>query len=577
MFDREVALARLADESFDVIVVGGGITGAGVALDAASRGLRTALVERGDFASGTSSKSSKLVHGGLRYLQQREFGLVRESLEERRLLLQNAPHLVEPLTFLVPLFGKSGVVNRAVARTYSTALWMYDLAGGWRIGERHRRITADELTSHLPTLRTEHLVAGFAYHDARTDDARLTLAVLRTAVLEHGAVAANYACAVGFLHDAAGHVAGIRVAPVSAPRSGAWLPRTRGDDGTPGALEVRSKVVVNATGVWADELRRLDDPAFETSIRPAKGIHLAVPQSSFPCDLAAVLPVPKDRRSIFVIPWGEHTYLGTTDTDYSGPLDDPRVEPEDVAYVLGAVNAAVRPPVSPEHVTATWAGLRPLLAATGHGHAPSARTADLSRHHKVQCASSGLVSITGGKLTTYRKMAADTVDAVERELGTKPVPCRTKHLPLRGSEGPGALDTRTFADELGVDSEVLDWLIRRYGGETMVVLGLVYDRPELRERLVPGLCYLEAEVVYAARYEMATCVEDVLSRRTRALLLDARAASAAASRTAHLLATELGRDALWAREEVVRFTALEQHDLMATGSLEAQSSRNPES
>ena len=573
VFDRGVALARLVEETFDLVVVGGGITGAGVALDAASRGLRTALVERGDFASGTSSKSSKLVHGGLRYLQQKELRLVRESLTERRLLLQNAPHLVEPLTFLVPLFGRGGVVDKAVARTFATALWMYDLAGGWRIGKRHRRITAAELSSHFPTLRTDRLVAGFVYYDARTDDARLTLAILRTAVLEHGAVAVNYAPAVGFLHDERGRVTGVRVAPVAEPRSGSWLSRPPATERSADSFELRARAVVNATGVWADELRRLDDVAFRTSIRPAKGIHLTVPRDKLPCDLAAVLPVPKDRRSIFVVPWGEHTYLGTTDTDYEGPLDDPRVEPDDVAYVLRAVNAVVSSPVLAEDVTASWAGLRPLLASNAHGRAPSARTSDLSRRHQVGRAPSGLVSITGGKLTTYRKMAADTVDAVQHELGSAPGPCRTKHLRLRGSDGASALRARELAHDLGIDAEVLDCLVRRYGGETSAVLGLTVERPELRARLVQGLAHLEAEVVYAARYEMATCVEDVLSRRTRALLLDAGAAAAAAPRTAELLAAELGWVATRMRDEIAGMVAIEQHDLAATGS---RADRRPE-
>jgi glycerol-3-phosphate dehydrogenase len=567
-FDRDVALAKLADETFDLVVVGGGITGAGVALDAASRGLRTALVERGDFASGTSSKSSKLVHGGLRYLQQNELGLVHESLRERHLLLENAPHLVEPLTFLIPLFGKGGTVNQAVARTYATALWMYDLAGGWRIGKRHGRMTAEELSSHFPTLRTDRLVAGFVYYDARTDDARLTLAVMRTAVLEHGAVAANYSPVVGFLHDARGQVAGVRVAPVEEPRTGGWLEPSPRSSGAAGSFEVRARVVVNATGVWADEVRRLDDPTFRNSLRPAKGIHLTVPRDKLPCDLAVVLPVPKDRRSIFVVPWGEHTYIGTTDTSYGGPLDDPRVEPEDIAYVLDAVNAAVSSPLVPEDVTATWAGLRPLLAKTGaKGRSPSARTADLSRRHQVHRAPSGLVSITGGKLTTYRKMADDTVDAVLRELGSARVPCRTKHMRLRGSEALGAQGMRELAAESGLEAEIVDRLAHRYGGEVAAVLGLTFQRPELRAALAAGLPHLEAEVVYAVRYEMAACVEDVLSRRTRALLLDARSAAAAAGRTAELLAAELGRNASWACEETERFRQIEGHDLASVRSM----------
>ena len=436
MFDRDVALSKLADESYDVVVVGGGITGAGVALDAASRGLRTALVERGDFASGTSSKSSKMVHGGLRYLQQHDFGLVRQSLTERRLLLQNAPHLVEPLTLLVPLFGKGGAVDRATARGYSTALWMYDLAGGWRIGKRHHRTTAQELASHFPTLRTDSLVAGFVYYDAWADDARLTLAVLRTAVLEHQAVAVNYAPVVGLVHDGASRVTGVRIAPVADPRSGSWRTESSGDDAS-AELEVRAKVVVNATGVWADKLHRLDDAARPASIRPAKGVHLTVARNKLPCDIATVLPVVEDRRAITVIPWNEHTYVGTTDTDYSGPLDDPRVEPGDITYVLNAVNAAVSSPIGPEDVTGSWAGLRPLLSTTGaHRRVASARTVDLSRRHKVERSASGLITITGGKLTTYRKMAADTVDAVQHELGSTVTPSRTKSLRLRGSRAP---------------------------------------------------------------------------------------------------------------------------------------------
>ena len=577
MFDRDVALSKLADESFDVVVVGGGITGAGVALDAASRGLRTALVERGDFASGTSSKSSKMVHGGLRYLQQHDFGLVRQSLNERRLLLANAPHLVEPLTLLIPLFGKGGAVDRATARAYSTVLWMYDLAGGWHIGKRHRRITAQELASHFPTLRTDRLVAGFVYYDAWADDARLTLAVLRTAVLDHAAVAVNYAPVVGLVHDGASHLTGVRVAPAAEPRSGSWLTEPSRDDACSGVIEVRAKVVVNATGVWADDVHRLDDAASTTSIRPAKGIHLTVPRSKLPCDLAMVLPVAEDHRSITVIPWNEHTYIGTTDTDYSGPLDDPRVEPSDITYVLNAVNAAVSSPLGPQDVTASWAGLRPLLATAGaHGRAPSARTADLSRRHEVARSASGLITITGGKLTTYRKMAADTVDAVQRELGSSVVASRTKKLRLRGSGPVNALQVRELADKLGLDAHVLDHLQRRYGGETMAVLGLSIDRPELSERLAGGLGHLEAEVVYAARFEMAMCVDDVLSRRTRSLLLDARSATAAAVRTAELLAAELGWDAARAREECTAFDDIGQYGLAAAASLAGQASPGPE-
>ncbi len=365
------ALGRLEAETFDVLVVGGGITGAGVALDAAARGLRTALVERADFASGTSSKSSKMVHGGLRYLQQRDFRLVYEALHERQRLLDNAPHLVAPLPFLIPLFGRDGVVNKTVARTYATALTLYDLTGGLRIGRRHRRIGRDEALEHLPTLRTDHLVAGFVYFDARADDARLTLTVLRTAALDHGAVVANYAEVTGLVSDAAGTVRGARVrpaGPVPAPE-----------------FEVRAEVVVNATGVWADALATLEDAGHPRSIRPAKGIHVTVPRRRLPADIAAVIPVRGDRRSIFVVPWadGDDVYLGTTDTDWDGPLDDPACLPDDVDYVLDAANGVLTEPLTRSDVTGVWAGLRPLLAPVA-GRRMSARTADLSRRHTVR-------------------------------------------------------------------------------------------------------------------------------------------------------------------------------------------------
>ena len=262
-FRRADALRRLADEEFDVLVIGGGITGAGVALDAASRGLKTALVEKGDFASGTSSKSSKMIHGGIRYLQQREFRLVYENLAERQRLLDNAPHLVSPLPFLIPLFGRDGVVSKTVARSYATALWMYDLTGGWRIGERHREVTKEEALAHLPTLNTDHLVAGFLYFDARADDARLTLTVARTAAFEFGAVVANYTPVVRLTTGADGTANGAVVRPVP--------------DDEASEFPIRARIVVNASGVWADAVRALDEGQDPHAIRPAKGVHVTVP------------------------------------------------------------------------------------------------------------------------------------------------------------------------------------------------------------------------------------------------------------------------------------------------------------
>jgi len=528
-FARDRALARLGAESFDVLVVGGGITGAGVALDAASRGLKTALVEKDDFASGTSSKSSKLIHGGLRYLQQHEYRLVYENLAERQRLLENAPHLVTPLPFLIPLFGRSGVVNKGVARVYRTALWLYDLTGGVRIGRRHEKVTREQALAHMPTLRADRLAAGFLYWDARSDDARLTLTVLRTAVLDHGAVAANHTRVTGLVTDPGGRVRGATVAP---------------DGGEP--FEVRASVVVNAAGVWSDELRTFDEGTDPNSIRPAKGIHITVPEEAFPCDIAAVIPVKEDKRSIFVVSWGDQVYLGTTDTAWDGPLDDPSCTPEDVDYILGAANAVSTRQLTRADITGIWTGLRPLLAPEQKG-ASSERTADLSRRHTVRTSPGGLVTVTGGKLTTYRKMAEDTVDAVVSGLGRQGLRCRTKDLRLHGAPAgkrstpkAGGVGANVRPDPSDPVASRNAHLAARYGTESSAVLAMADGRPELLGPLVAGLPYLAVEALWAVRREMAQSVSDVLDRRTQSVFRDARAAADAAPSVAALIGPELG-------------------------------------
>jgi glycerol-3-phosphate dehydrogenase len=526
-FRRQDSLRRLADEQFDVLVIGGGVTGAGVALDAASRGLKTALVEKDDFASGTSSKSSKMVHGGLRYLQQREFRLVYENLAERQRLLDNAPHLVSPLPFLIPLFGRDGVVSKTVARSYSTALWLYDLTGGIRIGSRHKRVNRDEALAHLPTLNTEHLVAGFLYYDARADDARLTLELARTAAINHGAVLANYTQVVRMSTGTNGATDGAVVRPDPMDESSEFT--------------IRARVVVNATGVWADEVRALSEGTHPRSIRPAKGIHITVPASRLPCDIAAVIPVPKDRRSIFVVSWPgtDLVYLGTTDTDYQGPLDNPSCTPEDVDYLLEAANNVTTSHLTRADVTGVWAGLRPLLAPPDKGGHVSERTSDLSRRHTVRTSDSGVVTVTGGKLTTYRKMAQDTVDAVVHQLGESPKTrrCVTKTLPLIGS-------TTATRDPVAL-AQPLSHLLGRYGTESASVRALADGRPELLEPVVAGLPYTGAELIYAVREEMAQTLSDVLARRTRASIQQAQPTMASAHAAAALIADEMG----WTEEE----------------------------
>jgi glycerol-3-phosphate dehydrogenase len=525
-FDRSDALRRLATERFDVLVIGGGITGAGVALDAAARGLTTALVERDDFASGTSSKSSKLVHGGLRYLQHREFRLVYENLYERQIALRNAPHLVRILPFLIPVLSKDGLLNAKLARALGSALWMYDLTGGLRIGKLHRRIKKETALAHMPTLRAANVAAAYIYYDARTDDARLTLTIARTAA-SRGAVVANHTAVTALRKDAAGRIAGA----------------TLEADGE--TIDVDATCVVNATGVWSDDVRALDEATHPHSIRPAKGIHITVPWAKVRNDIAAIVPVPKDKRSIFVVPWGDSTYIGTTDTDYDGPLDDPQCTPADVKYLLDAMNLVLAEPISASDVVATWAGLRPLIAGGSVGE----KTADLSRQHSVRTSASGLVSVNGGKLTTYRRMASDTVDTVVKTLG------RGGKSPTKRLRLLGAYDSPPHDEHLA----------RRYGILARDIVELERGDPSLAEPLVPGLPYRRSEAVYAVRHEMATTLDDVLSRRTRARLLGRDATAAAAESVARLIAPELGWDAARVTREVTSYRAALEHERTSAG------------
>lgn len=526
MFDRNHHLARLAQEDFDVLVVGGGITGAGVALDASVRGLKVALVERNDWASGTSSKSSKLIHGGLRYLNQREFRLVREALRERARLRRNAVHLVRPLGFLIPLFGKDGLINPRLAKAVNSVLWLYDLSGGWRIGKLHRSIGADETCALLPTLKKELVQGGFLYWDAQADDARLTLAVVQTAA-QHGAVVVNH-CEVVAID---GNTTTVR------PSIG------RTDE-----IVLKAKTIVNATGVWADSISNLASQSSAKSIdqqtlRPAKGVHISVPIDRLDNDIAVVLPVRGTKRSIFVVPIGQHTYIGTTDNDYEGSLDTPLCTSEEVDELIAAVNGWTSQPLTRADVSSTWAGLRPLLAT--HSEGP---TADLSRRHRVSVSDDGIITITGGKLTTYRRMATDTVDVVMHRLdrgAMRRARRRTRSLPLWGSQDFPKLAESTTPETLGTTPEIYQHLLHRYGDVTPQVLELVREDPRLGEPLLQGLPYLCAEAIFAVRHEMACDLDDVLNRRVPARWLDARATFAGATRTAELIGPLLG----WSRDE----------------------------
>jgi len=529
-------IERLCDEEFDVVVIGGGVTGAGVALDAASRGLRTALIERDDLASGTSSRSSKLVHGGLRYLQNGDLRLVYQALHERHRLLRNAPHLVRPLPFVIPILNRDGLISRRVARALGGALWMYDMTGGWRIGRRHRRLDARDVLEHIPSLNADRVAGGYLYYDATVDDARLTLMLARTAA-DHGAVVVTRCVATGLLRNDDGAISGVEAA--LGPDVGA-------NHGPGRQIIIRTRAVVSATGVWADEIRTMMTPDAAPLLRPARGVHITVPWDLIRNRAAVVIPVPGDRRSLFVIPWddlgdGTHrfAYVGTTDTDHVGTLDQPACTGDDIDYILRALNRAVSSPetptpITPDDITAVWSGLRPLVAA-----ADSERTADLSRRHSIEVDPSGLVNIAGGKLTTYREMAEDTVDAVVSILGLRPWRhrCRTRRLALHGARG-----SRRWQRVVTAPIEQ-DRLERRYGTDTDRIVTLVDHDRSLGEPLVPGLGYLRAEAVHAVTDEMALTLTDVLVRRTQAHYQDRLASAQAAPQVAALMAPLLGWDA----------------------------------
>ena len=513
-FNRSHSLSQLRAEVFDVVVIGAGITGSGVALDAASRGLSVAVLERDDFASGTSSKSSKLIHGGLRYLQQGDVRLVYQALRERKRLRHNAPHLVQVLPFMIPILTKDGVVSKKIARALGSAMWMYDLTGGWRIGRLHRRLSAEKAFSHLPTMSREKLSSAYLYYDAEADDARLCLTVLRTAA-DKGAVVANRCAVIGIDTSNGTHSVHVH------------------DSVNNQSFTVSARVVINAGGVWSDDIRALDETVHPDTIRPAKGVHLTVPWEKVRNDIAVVIPVPRDRRSLFVVPWipngdgtYKYTYVGTTDTDYQGPVDDPQCTNDDIEYVLNALNATVNTNITRDDVSGVWSGLRPLVKTTDTS-AKAGRTADLSRRHKVSVSDHGVITVAGGKLTTYREMAQDAVDEACALLNIKRR-CKTKMLTLRGGSGKR---TRSTVLERHLDS--------RYGSDASLLHKMIQEDPSLASELVPGVHYLKCEALYAVRHEMATSVDDVLTRRTRARLMNRKACVAAAPAVGQLISQDL--------------------------------------
>jgi glycerol-3-phosphate dehydrogenase len=533
---RAADLAEATVGELDVLVVGMGATGAGVALDAASRGLRVAVVDKGDLASGTSSKSSKLVHGGLRYLENYEFGLVREGVQERQLLMRLAPHLVRPMDFLYPVWP-----DTAKRRLLGLGLTTYDVfafaALGVRSGDirRHERISAEEAIALAPALADSELAYSYRYGDCATDDARLVLAVVQAA-RRFGALTVPYAEVTGLLQSG-GRVTG---AVVSDRLSG-------------GTVEVRAHHVVNATGVWVDRLQGYEEPGRPAVVQPSKGVHVVVPRARLPLNDASILLPSKqgDGRSMFAIPWGRQTILGTTDTPYAGSVEELSLTASDLDYVLAAGNAVFRGSLSADDVLGAWAGVRPLIREPG-----TTSMSDISRRHTLVEGSGGLLTITGGKLTTYRRMARDVVDRIVERDGRR-ARCRTDEISLTGTRSYAEVlaETVSAAAGLGLDAEVAATLVRQSGEAAADILSLVAADHELGRTLSPSAPHIAAEIVQAARREGAVTLEDVFSRRFRLSLRARDAGLPAAPAAARLLAAETGQDEAWAARQVRDYAA----------------------
>lgn len=551
---REAALTGLRaagsaapGAELDVLVVGGGITGAGIALDAVTRGLTTALVEQRDLASGTSSRSSKLIHGGLRYLEMLDFALVREALTERGLLLTRlAPHLVRPVPFLYPL-------HRRWERPYVGAgLLLYDTmaaAGRYEMGvPRHRHLFRRQVARMAPDLRTDHLAGAIRYYDCQVDDARLVMTVARTAS-SHGALVATRTKVIGFLHEQ-DRVAGVRVRDLES-----------GEE-----FDVRAKVTLNAAGVWTDEIQRLAGGRGTLNVQASKGIHLVVPRDRIRSEAGIIARTEKS--VLFVIPWGRHWIIGTTDTPWDLDRAHPAASRADIDYLLNHVNTLVKEPLDHDDVEGVYAGLRPLLRGE------SEPTSRISREHTVASPAEGLVLVAGGKLTTYRVMAKDAVDVaaetLRRVAGVNVRPCITDRIPLAGVAGFEARSNQRvmLARRAGLHVARIDHLLGRYGGLIDELLDLIAERPELASPLEGAPDYLAAEVAYAVSHEGARHLDDVLTRRTRISIETFDRGVCAARPAAELMAAELGWSADRLEDEVDhylrRVEAERQSQLMLT-------------
>ncbi len=521
---RSDVLRRLGDTQYDVLVIGGGVTGAGVALDAATRGMSVALVEKRDWASGTSSRSGKLIHGGLRYLEQLNFGLVREALKERRLILKTlAPHLAVPLRFIYP------IKHRLWERVYmGSGVMLYDTMGGAGAVPHHTHLTMSKIRELAPGLDESALVGGISFYDVQIDDARHTMELVRTAASRGADVAA--ALAVDDLLVEDGAVVGARVV----------------DTETGEHISIRAKVVVNAAGVWSDKIRAMAPGTPGFSVRASKGIHLMVPRDRIDSNIS--LFVRAEDSVLFVRIWGDHWLIGTTDTTWTENLDHPAATSTDVEYLLRNVNRVLKRKLTVEDIDGVFSGLRPLVTDD------TSVNSKLSREHAVEMSPPGLITVAGGKYTTYRVMAKDVLDEAGPYLGNT-TPCTTETVRMVGAIGldQATARIRREAPGLGWSAELVEHLLRRYGSMVADILDLVADRPELREPVPAAPRYIQAEIVYAVTHEGALHIDDVLTRRTHIAIDTPHRGLESVEAIGALVAAELGWDAARTAEEVEHY------------------------
>ena len=512
---RDKALDRIqnGDKSWDFLVIGGGATGLGVAVDAAARGYSTLLVEQSDFAKGTSSRSTKLVHGGVRYLKQGNISLVLEALRERGLLVENAPHLVHHLSFIVPIY------SWWEGPFYGIGMKIYDRLAGKLGLSPSENLSREETLKRIPTLQPNGLQSGVSYYDGQFDDSRLAVNLAQT-IFDLGGAAINYAQVTSLIKE-------------DELIAGAVIK----DSETGKEHSIRAKAVINATGVFSDGIRKMDDPEARTVIAASQGAHVVLPKSFLPGDTAIMVPHTPDGRVMFAVPWHDCVVVGTTDTAVDSIQLEPRPMEEEIDFILTNAAQYLTKQPSRSDVLSVFAGLRPLVKV---GDAKS--TAALSRDHTILISNSGLLTIAGGKWTTYRKMAQDAVDQAETMAGFEERRCTTEHLQIHGWT------------KQKIDAPSL----RVYGADAAAIQELAEAEPALAEKLHPELPYIAAEVVWAVRHEMARTIEDVLARRTRALLLGARASIEAAPKVAELMARELGADEKWKSDSVAKFEAVAQ-------------------